>query len=83
MWDEVEELLVGTDAYFDTAFIDAYIEREQFVRIVNQHGSEKILFATDSPWSDQRKAIQWIADCEFSKEVRENLLYKNALYLLK
>ncbi len=83
MWDAVEELLVGTDAYFDTAFIDAYIEREQFVRIVNQHGSEKILFATDSPWADQMKAVQWVQACNFSKDAEENMLYKNALYLLK
>ena len=83
MWNEVEELLVGTDAYFDTAFIHSFIEREQFIRIVNTHGSEKILFATDSPWSEQAEAVEWIKNCNFSREVEENILYKNALYLLK
>lgn len=83
LWDEVEELLVGTDAYFDTAFIHQFIEREQFIRIVKTHGSDKILFATDSPWSDQKEAVQWVRDCGFSKEVEEEILYKNSLKLLK
>ena len=83
MWNEVEELLVGTDAYFDTAFIHQFIEQEQFVRIVKAHGSEKILFATDSPWSDQAEAVKWVQSCGFSGEAEENILYKNALKLLK
>lgn len=83
LWDEVEEYLVSTNAYFDTAFIHPFIEREQFVRIVNNHGSDKILFATDSPWSDQAEAVAWIKNCNFSCETEENILYKNALYLLK
>lgn len=83
MWNEVEEFLVGTDAYFDTAFIHQFIEREQFIRIVNTHGSEKILFATDSPWSDQKEAASWVQACGFSDEAKENIFYKNALKLLK
>lgn len=83
LWNEVEELLVGTDAYFDTAFILPFIEKEQFIRIVQNHGSEKILFATDSPWSDQKKMVEWVKKCNFSHELEENILYKNALYLLK
>jgi len=83
LWNEVEEYLVGTDVYFDTAFTHPFIERKQFIRIVNIHGSEKILFATDSPWSDQNEAVEWIRKCNFSQEMEENILYKNALHLLK
>lgn len=83
MWQEVEELLVGKDVYLDTAFTHPFIEREQFVRIVNAHGSDKVLFATDSPWSDQTEAVEWIRNCNFSHETEEKILYKNALYLLK
>lgn len=83
LWNEVEELLVGTDAYFDTAFIHSFIKKEQFIRIVNTHGSDKILFATDSPWSDQTEAVKWLQDCCFSKDAEEEILFKNALKLLK
>lgn len=83
LWDEVEELLVGSKAFLDTAFIHQYIEKEQFCRIVNNHGSDKILFATDSPWSDQREAVQWLQDCELLQEDKDCIFYKNALKLLK
>ncbi len=83
LWDEVEELLVGSTAYFDTAFIHKYIEREQFCRIVNNHGSEKILFATDSPWANQRETINWVSECDLSDDAKENIYFKNALQLLK
>ena len=57
LWDEVEEKLVGKNVYFDTAFSFEkgipHLEKEQFLRIVEKHGADKILFATDSPWSDQ------------------------------
>lgn len=83
MWNEVEEVLVGTDAYFDTAFVHQFIDREQFCRIVNNHGSDKILFATDSPWSDQREAVAWLKACNFSKEDEAKIFYQNAQKVLK
>lgn len=83
LWDEVEELLVGSKAFLDTAFIHQYIDKEQFCRIVNNHGSDRILFATDSPWSEQREAVQWLQDCKLLPEVKDCIFYKNALTLLK
>ena len=83
MWDEVEELLVGSDAFLDTAFIQDYISNEQFCRIVNNHGSDKILFATDSPWTDQKKAVSWLNDCNLSKDVKEAVFFQNAIRLLE
>uniref|UniRef100_UPI0040562676 amidohydrolase family protein n=1 Tax=Acetatifactor sp. TaxID=1872090 RepID=UPI0040562676 len=82
LWDEVEELLVGSKVYLDTAFIQQYIDKEQFCRIVKNHGSDKILFATDSPWSDQREAVDWLQGCQLSEEDKNAIFSKNALRLL-
>lgn len=82
LWDEVEEILAGRDVYFDTAFIEGYIDRQQFVRIVKAHGSDKILFATDSPWSGQKETVDWIRACRLDKETEEKIFYKNAVKLL-
>lgn len=35
-----------------------HLEKEQFLRIVEKHGADKILFATDSPWSDQGYTLE-------------------------
>ncbi len=83
LWDEVEELLVGRDVFLDTAFIHEFIEREQFKRIVKNHGYDKILFATDSPWAEQKGNVEWIRECHFTKEAENAIFYKNALELLK
>lgn len=83
MWDEVEELLVGEKVYFDTSFTQGFIEEEQFLRILKNHGSEKILFATDSPWSGQRESLEWIRSMGIPEEELEAILHGNAERVLQ
>lgn len=83
LWDEVEELLMGSNAFLDTSFIHPYIEKEQFLRIVREHGKDKLLFGTDSPWAKQDEAVKWIKDCNLPAETEEAIFYKNALTLLR
>ncbi len=70
-WDAAEELF-GQDVYLDTACAlypwrdecgeiashDEYsaLTRERFTSIVRRHGAHRVLFGTDSPWTDQREA---------------------------
>jgi len=82
-WDDVEEYLVGQKVYLDTAFIYNAIEKEQFLRILKNHGDSKVLFATDSPWGGQKEFIDWFHNMELSSESLEKIFYKNALELLK
>lgn len=82
MWDETEEYLVGKNVYLDTSMGTQYYSREQFVRIVKNHGSDKILFASDSPWSDTGTEIENIKNMPISDEDKENIFYKNAIRLL-
>jgi predicted TIM-barrel fold metal-dependent hydrolase len=83
LWDEVEEKLVGRNVYLDTAFIQQYISEEQFLRIVQKHGAERILFATDSPWADQKKYVDWIQLSTLSQEDKNKIFSGNALQLLQ
>lgn len=81
-WDEVCECLAGTDAYLDTAFTFDYIAQEQFLKILNRHGSDKILFATDSPWSDMGAGIRAVNALPLSQEIKTAILGGNAKRLL-
>ena len=74
--------LVGKDVYLDTAVIFDYIEQEQFLRILRGHGSDRILFATDSPWSGQRESLSHLRSMKLSQEVFDAILGGNALRLL-
>lgn len=82
MWDEVERCLVGKDLYLDTAAIAGLISSEQFERICHAHGSDKVLFGSDTPWEAQDKAISFIMDSGLSLSEKEQILYKNAEKLL-
>ena len=49
---------------------------------VKKCGSEKILFGSDFPYSDQELELQKVLRSEISSRDKENILYKNALRLL-
>ena len=82
-WQKVLELLVDFDVYFDTAFTFYKIEKELFEKILFAHGEDKILFATDCPWSDIKRDKETFLSYNLPKDVQEKVLYKNALKLLK
>ena len=81
-WDDVEEYIVGTNIYIDTSMGFDFYPTEQFLRIVKNHGSEKILFGSDSPWSNAGKEREKLLSLPLSDEEKENILHKNAERLL-
>jgi predicted TIM-barrel fold metal-dependent hydrolase len=81
-WDMVLELLAGKDVYFDTAYTLHEIDEKLFKKIVDKHGDDKILFATDSPWRDIKDDLQILRSYNLGKETEEKILYKNAFKLL-
>ena len=93
-WEDVERDLAGADVYFDTAFalgvvtpdklssnppyLSTNLSDEDFVRIVKKHGTEKILFATDSPWEDQKDYVARIKRLPLTKTEQTMIFSKNA-----
>ncbi|WP_346663960.1 amidohydrolase family protein [uncultured Merdimonas sp.] len=82
-WDQVEELLVGENVYFDTAVVFGKIPEDQFVRIVRNHGADKILFGTDSPWAGQKEFVRYLSECSLSEQEKEQIFSGNACRLLE
>ncbi len=81
-WDEVEEHLVGQDVWLDTAVVFGEISDGQFIRICRNHGPDKILFATDSPWSGQKEAVAYFSGMDLTEEEKRLILTENAKKLL-
>jgi predicted TIM-barrel fold metal-dependent hydrolase len=82
LWDDVEEYLVGKNVWFDASFSLGMISDEQFVRIVKNHGADRILFATDSPWGGQKETLEHMKKLELTEEEIERILHGNAEELL-
>lgn len=81
-WDEVEEYLVGEPVWFDTAAVLGEIPDQQFIRIVQNQGADRILFATDSPWAGQKEFVQYIKELPLTEEEQDRIFRFNALELL-
>jgi len=81
-WDEVEEYIVGSDIYLDTSMGTEYYPTDQLVRIIKNHGADKILFGSDSPWSRADREIAAIRALDISDEDKEKIFSGNAKRLL-
>jgi len=82
-WELVDEYLADADVYFDTAVTFGYIEQEMFLKIWKKHNKEKVLFATDSPWSEAGMAIEKVQSLPIGAEEKAALLAENAKRLLE
>jgi predicted TIM-barrel fold metal-dependent hydrolase len=82
-WDDVEKYLVGTDIYLDTSMGFDYFSHDQFLRIVKSHGADKILFASDYPWSNAKLEMEQLRGLSLSSEEIDAILGGNAKRVLK
>jgi hypothetical protein len=58
LWDKVLEYLAGSNIWLDTGFIFEDISKSIFLKILEKHGADKILFATDVPWKSQKQYVE-------------------------
>ncbi len=98
-WNAVENELCGLPVYFDTAFSFGEIEPApgttrtpeeshnlnltDLARIIRKHGTDRVLFATDCPWSDQKTALELFRSAGFTEEEQTAILSENARRLLQ
>lgn len=82
MPNEVYETLCGEDVYFDTAMVLRYTDKETFKKILEKHGEDKILFATDSPWSGMKEDIEILKSYNLPKSTLDKIFCENAKKLL-
>ncbi len=85
MLDDVEKYLVGKPVYLDLAVILTFgnHKKEQIERIINNHGADKILYASDYPWSELEENVKIMNSLNLSNEERELITHKNAEAILK
>lgn len=97
-WEDVERDLASAPVWLDTAFavgpitadtsqaekpyLEENLSNEDFVRICRKHGMDKILFATDSPWQEQKDYIERVRQSGLDEEELEMVLAGNARELL-
>lgn len=86
MLEEVEKWILGKDIYIDTSWTPNIqsIEPSLFLKIIRNHGIDKVLFGTDYPTTTEPKSqIEWLMNLPLTEEEKERIFYKNAQELLK
>ena len=81
-WDEVETYMTGLPVWFDTAVVFGKISDEQFIRIARKHGTDRILFATDSPWAGQKEFVEHLKGLPLTEGEKQAIFHGNAEKLL-
>lgn len=66
------------NVYFDTAFASRFLDAASFTQLVKLHGADKVLFATDCPWSTLPAEKALLEAADLSPSEKERIAYRNA-----
>jgi uncharacterized protein len=84
VFDETERHLLGRDIFMDTSFVLRVMPPDLLKRFMKSHPVEKILFGSDSPWTDQKEELHFLLDLPYlSEEEKEKITGGNAIKLLE
>ena len=83
MLDESLKYVLGSDIYIDTSMMPHCYSIDRYKEAILFHNPDRILFGTDSPWDNPRKAADVILSMNLHPDITDKILYKNAERLLK
>ena len=81
-WREVSRVMAGKPIYMDISYALEFLDVDAAKEIMLKHPSDFLLFATDSPWSDQGATLKLIQRLNLGSALEEKILYNNAISLL-
>jgi len=82
-WDQVGRMIIGRCVYMETSFVLDGMDDEAMRRMLTAHPADYILFGTDSPWDDQKRALERVRGLGLGPELERKILSDNALRLLE
>ena len=78
----VLEHLCGRDVWFDTSFGYSMLPKYYAQKIVETHGTDRLLFGTDTPWYTPEMELRLLGTLGLSEEELAAVTHKNAERLL-
>lgn len=79
--EESFEKLCGRNVWLDTSYVLNKIPSEFVIHMFEKHGFDKILFASDSPWGDQKSFVETLENLDISEENKHKIFCRNAEHL--
>ena len=81
-WDLSWKYLIGQDIWLDTSSSIRFIGPQEARRMVEAHGTNRVLFASDYPGDTQDQAVKEVLSMGLSPEDNEKIFCRNAERLL-
>ena len=76
---EAAQYLAGKkNVYFDTAFASHFLTASQLGELIHLHGADRVLFATDCPWSTVPDEQALLEAAGLTPAEKEQIAYRNA-----
>ncbi|MEW6770781.1 MAG: amidohydrolase family protein [Bacillota bacterium] len=82
MRDRAMETLAGKDVFFDTSSTLDFLPDDKFVRMVREHGSDRILMGSDYPFRDPGWEVARLNKVGLSTDELEAVVFRNGRRLL-
>lgn len=82
VWDEAERYIIGTPFIIDTCFSLHLLNQADALRMIRNHGADKVLFGTDWPWYSPKKTYELLLRLNLTNEELEKISSANAKRIL-
>jgi len=81
-WDRCGGLGKCGNVYTETSITMTEIDDDQFIKALSQFDEDRVLFGSDSPWSDQKEMLERTLCLRMPDSRKEKMLFLNARALL-
>jgi hypothetical protein len=81
-WDRIQCLSDCRNVYTETSMTLSEVSDDEFIKLIGHFDEDRVLFGSDSPWTDQKEMLDRTLQLKISDRLKEKMLYKNAAVLL-
>lgn len=81
-WERIDVLTGCENIYTETSMTLTEIDDDAFVRAISRFDEDRLLFGTDSPWTDQKEMLERTLRLDIPDRLKEKMLYGNAAGLI-
>ena len=82
-YEESMKKICGRNVYLDTSYSLMHMPESLFVDMVHIHGADRVIFASDTPWTSQKDIVERLQSLTgLTSDEKEQILSGNARKLL-
>jgi hypothetical protein len=81
-WDRAGILGTCENVYTETSMTLTEMADDEFVKVLSEFDEDRVLFGSDSPWTDQKEMLDRTLRLRLADGRKEKMMYRNAAALL-